>query len=92
LLYAAALHLLAGTLTGTIFKIRTLLMLCSLVFTEALILTLVHGQAAGLWALANLFILQIGYFAGLYGRSVLERTGYAPARGVRPGRRGYADR
>jgi hypothetical protein len=95
LLYAAALHLLAGALTGTIFKIRTLLILSGFVFLEAFALALVQDQAAGLWALANLVTIQIGYFAGVYGRGILERAGYAPEASAHDaGRhgRGYADR
>ncbi len=95
MLYAAALHLLAGALTGTLFKIRTLLLLSCFVFLEALILALLQNQTAGFWALANLVTIQIGYFAGVYGRGVLERAGYAAdasAPGAGSNGRGYADR
>jgi len=91
LLYAVALHLLAGTLTGTMFKIRTLSILSGAVLVEALILALVQGQMAGLSAMTNLVTIEIGYFAGVYGRAVLERAGYAPEASARSGR-GYADR
>jgi hypothetical protein len=78
LLYATILHLLAGAVTGSVFKVRTLLILLALVFVEAAILSIVHGSIAGLWMLANLVGVQVGYFAGLYVRSVFEHAGYLP--------------
>jgi hypothetical protein len=78
LLYAATLHLLAGAVTGSVFKIRTLLLLVGLVVVESIILALVHGGTFGLWALTNVAVVQIGYLAGVYGRAVLEQAGFAP--------------
>ena len=75
MLYAATLHLLAGAVTGLAFKVRTLSVLLTFVLFESLILSLAHGTNAGLWALANLVGLQVGYFAGMFGRGALERTG-----------------
>jgi len=77
LLYAAILHSLAGAVTGSVFKIRTLLLLLVVVLVEAAILAVVDTRAAGLWALINLVAMQVGYFAGILGRRTLEQAGYS---------------
>jgi len=84
LLYAATLHLLAGAVTGSVFKVRTLLVLLVLVFAESVILVITRGGAAGIWGVTNLIAVQVGYFAGMYGRAVLEQAGYRSS--VRPRR------
>jgi len=76
LLYATIFHLLAGTVTGSIFKVRTLLILLALVLIESVILAIVHGSIAGPWAVANLIGIQVGYLVGIYVRGVLEQAGY----------------
>lgn len=65
-------------MTGSVFKVRTLLILLALVIVESSILSVVHGSIAGLWALANLVGVQVGYFTGLYVRGVFEHAGYLP--------------
>ena len=77
MLYATIFHLLAGVVTGSVFKIRTLLLLLVLVLAESVILAFVHGNISGLWVVANLAGLQLGYVAGMYGRGVLEHAGHA---------------
>jgi len=84
LLYAATLHLLAGAVTGSVFKVRSLVVLLALVFAESVILVLTRGNAAGVWGIANLIAVQVGYFAGMYGRAILEQAGYRSS--VRPRR------
>ena len=76
MLYATILHLLAGAVTGSVFKVRTLFILLGLVVVEATILGIVHGNIAGLWALANLVGVQVGYLTGTYSRSVFEHAGH----------------
>jgi hypothetical protein len=76
LLYTAIFHLLAGTVTGSVFKVRTLLILLGLVLFESVILAIVHGSIAGPWAVANLIGVQAGYLLGVYVRGVLEHAGY----------------
>ena len=77
MLYAISLHLLAGALTGSLFRIRTLLILLGFVFVESVILVFVQGSIAGLETIANLIALQVGYFTGIYTRSVLEHAGFS---------------
>jgi len=76
LLYATIFHLLAGTMTGSVFKVRALFLLLGLVLFESVFLAVMLGSVAGLWALANLVGVQIGYVGGIYGRSILEQAGY----------------
>jgi hypothetical protein len=91
-LYAAALHLLAGAVSGSMFKIQTLVMLCGIVLAEAFVLALAHSPSVGLFALANLVTIQIGYLAGAYGYRILKRAGYTSGTSAREVRsRGYAD-
>jgi hypothetical protein len=77
LLYAIIFHLLAGAVTGSIFKVRTLLLVLSFVLVEFAILTLVQGGIAVLWAVASLIAVQIGFAAGMYARGLLEHAGYS---------------
>ena len=72
MLYAATLHLLAGALTGAIFKVRTLLVLLGLVAIEAAFVALSRGSSFGLMALLNIGVLQVGYFLGMFARAGLE--------------------
>jgi hypothetical protein len=86
LFYTVIFHSLAGAVTGSVFKVRTLLLLLIFVLIEAAILAVMDIRIAGFWALANVSMVQIGYVAGLYARGVLEQAGYLlpPARINRP--------
>jgi hypothetical protein len=77
LISVIALHFLAGSVAGSIFAVRTLLTLVALVLVECAGMTVALGLAVGGWLLASLVALQIGYLAGIYIRSVLERAGFA---------------
>ena len=77
MLYAAAFHFLAGAVTGSVFKARSLLLLLFLIAGEAGFLVFVDLRTAGLWALANLTIVQIGYLSGVLTRGVLAQAGYS---------------
>jgi len=76
LLYATLLHLLAGAVSGSVFKVWILLILLAVVFIESAILAHLHGSIAAGWAVANIVGVQVGYLFGIYGRAVLERAGY----------------
>ena len=77
MLYSITFHLLAGAVAGSVFKVRTLLVLLGVVLLEALILAFVLGGIAGLWGFASLIAVQAGYLAGIVARGVLEQTGYS---------------
>lgn len=74
---AIALHFLAGSVAGSIFAVRTLLILVALVLMECVGVALAWGISTGLASLASLVALQLGYLAGVYARSVLEHAGLA---------------
>jgi hypothetical protein len=77
LVYAAICHLLAGAVTGSLFKVRTLLILLSLVLAESAILIFVQGSIAWEWTLINLVAVEFGYLAGILSRHILELVGYS---------------
>jgi hypothetical protein len=78
-----AFHFLAGSVTGAIFDVRTLLTLVALVLIECVGVTIAWGLSTGLWSLGSLIAVQVGYLGGIYLRSVLEHAGIAEPN-VRP--------
>ena len=70
------LHLVAGMLAGAFFRVQTVLVLALLVLVEVFCGFVSGGVAASvLWAFGAVVMLQFGYLAGVYARSVLERSG-----------------
>jgi hypothetical protein len=82
LLYAMTFHFLAGAVAGSVFRLRTLLLLVVFVAIEAMVFTVVDIRAAAFWAATNIATIQVGYVAGIFGRRALEQAGYSlpPAR------------
>ena len=78
-----AFHFLAGSVTGAIFDVRTLLTLVALVLIECVGVTIAWDLSTGLWSLGSLIAVQVGYLGGIYLRSVLEHAGIAEPN-VRP--------
>ena len=72
-----ALHFVAGAVAGSMFTVRTLLVMVGFVLLECVTATVALGFAAGLWTVGGLVAVQIGYLAGIYLRSVLEYMGIA---------------
>ena len=77
MLYAAVFHFLAGVVTGSVFKIRTLLALLIVIFSEVVVLVAMASELAAVWAIGNLLAIQMGYCAGIYLRSLAEEAGYS---------------
>ena len=77
-----ALHFVAGAVAGSMFTVRTLLALVGFVVVECVAATVALGSTAGLYSVGGLVAVQIGYLAGIFLRSVLERVGIAQP--VRP--------
>jgi hypothetical protein len=77
LIAVVAFHFLAGSVTGSIFAVRTLLTLVALVLIECVGVTIAWGVSMGLWSLGSLLAIQMGYLGGMYFRSVLEHVGIA---------------
>lgn len=77
MLYATVFHSLAGMVTGSVFKARTLLLLLGIVLVESIVLAISDIRAAGLWALVNLSAVQFSYIAGVFARAVFDQGGFA---------------
>ena len=73
MLYATIFHSLAGAVTGSVFKIRTLLLLLAFILIEAAMLSAVDVRVAAWWALVNVISVQFSYLAGIFARRTLER-------------------
>lgn len=76
MLYAAAIHLLAGAVTGSVFKVQMLLLWLFVIAAEAAILSATNLSTAALWASANLSSIEAGYVLGLFSRKIMEEAGY----------------
>jgi hypothetical protein len=74
LLFATILHTLAGAVTGSIFKIQTILALLCLVVIESIIFSFFQGGTAALWAFANVIGIEFGYLVGLFARGYVEHV------------------
>jgi hypothetical protein len=70
-----AIHLLAGFLTGSIFRVGALLGLVIIVLIECAATAAMSGIQAGGWLLTSLVAVQMGYLGGVYVRSVLKKVG-----------------
>jgi|tagenome__1003787_1003787.scaffolds.fasta_scaffold20124741_1 hypothetical protein len=71
-------HLFAGALAGGFFRVQTLVALALLVLVEVIWGLAANGVAAVfLWAFAAETVLQLGYLAGIYARSVVARSDLA---------------
>ena len=75
--YAIILHSLAGIVTGSLFKARTLLFALTVVVFETVIVSAAGVHVAAAWLLTNLVAIQLGYFAGMLARWSAERAGYS---------------
>jgi hypothetical protein len=77
LISVLAFHFLAGSITGSLFAVRTLLILVALVLLECVGVAIAWGISVGFWFLGSLIAVQVGYLGGIYCRSVLEHMGIA---------------
>jgi len=76
LLYAATIHLLAGAVTGSVFKVQMLLLWVFVIAAEAAILSAANLSTAAVWASVNLSSIEAGYLLGLFSRKIMEEAGY----------------
>jgi len=76
LLYAATIHLLAGAVTGSVFKVQMLLLWLFVIAAEAAILSVTNLSTAAVWASVNLSSIEAGYLLGLFSRKIMEEAGY----------------
>lgn len=67
---------IAGLVVGSLFGVRTLLILALAVFVEVGASVVLLGASTGLiWLLVSQVALQLGYLGGMCLRSILERAG-----------------
>jgi hypothetical protein len=76
LLYANLFHLLAGMVTGAVFRVHALLLLLAFIILESVLLGLAHNRLVCLWALGGMTAVELGYVAGICSRWALEQAGY----------------
>jgi hypothetical protein len=76
LLYATIFNVLAGALTGSIFKVQFLLLILIVIVVESILLATVQGSSGVAWAFANIVGVEVSYFAGICVRIGLEHAGY----------------
>ena len=76
MLYAATIHLLAGAVTGSVFKVQMLLLWMFVIAAEAAILSVTNLSTAALCASANLSSIEAGYLLGVFVRKIMEQTGH----------------
>lgn len=77
LLYAFILHLVAGLVTGSTFKIKTLLLIMCCVAVELVGAACFHNGHFAMGVLANIMAIQVGYAGGLLTRVAIERSLYS---------------
>ncbi len=73
--YSVLLHLIAGTIAGTVFTVWILIVSLAFAAFEILVLGLTYGPRAAFGAVLGGVALQMGYLAGIYGRDGYERVG-----------------
>jgi hypothetical protein len=65
----------AGVITGTLFGVKTLMLVALLLFLEVIALAWTNGAGSALfWLLCTETVLQFGYLAGVFLRSIIERS------------------
>jgi hypothetical protein len=69
-------HSVAGVVAGSVFKVRTLLPILSIVLVESAVLTACGFELAAAWGLANIVCIQVGYFGGMCLRGALDQAGH----------------
>lgn len=72
LISVIALHLVAGTVAGSIFTVRALFVLVGVILAECVAAAGWIGSGAALCCVGSLVAVQVGYLAGIFLRAVLE--------------------
>lgn len=71
------IHFVAGVVAGSIFAVRTLILLVAIATAGCIGLLLARGAEAALWGIVGLVMLQVGYVCGIAARGMLEVWGVA---------------
>ena len=68
--------MLAGAVTGSIFKVQFLLLILIVVVFESILFAIGQGSIGVAWAFANIVGVEVGYFIGICVLTGLEHAGY----------------
>jgi len=74
LIYALVLHLIAGLIAGSVFKVRTLALMLCCVVVEFMVATAFWNGNLAVAVIASLAVVQVGYAGGLLTRFMIERS------------------
>lgn len=79
MLTSVVLHVAAGIIAGSLFTIPTLMILLLVLLGEMIAAAVLYGGMAMVGPVLGIIAVQTGYLAGIYARSLLERSGHARA-------------
>ena len=68
--------MLAGAVTGSIFKVQFLLLILIVVVFESILFAIGQGSIGVAWAFANIVGVEVGYFIGICVLAGLAHAGY----------------
>ena len=74
MIYALVLHLIAGLIAGSVFKVRTLALMLCCVVVEFMVATAFWNGYLAVAVIASLAVVQVGYAGGLLTRFMIERS------------------
>lgn len=74
MIYALVLHLIAGLIAGSVFKVRTLALMLCCVVVEFMVATAFWNGNLAVAVIASLAVVQVGYAGGLLTRFMIERS------------------
>ena len=77
MLYALVLLSLAGVVTGSLFRVQSLVLLLAIALIEFIALPFAGIPIDGTWIVINITAIQLGYLAGLSARWSFEQAGYS---------------
>lgn len=72
--YSLVLHLIAGLIAGSVFKVRTLVLMLCCIIVELMIATAFWNGNFAVAVFASLAVVQAGYVGGLLTRFMIERS------------------
>lgn len=74
-----ALHFVAGMVAGSVFAVRTLVLLVGIVLIECMAVASMIGLGAALYSAGGVVAIQVGYLLGIVLRAALERDVAPPS-------------
>lgn len=84
MLYAVLFHSIAGAVAGSIFRVRILLVLSTVVFIEAIVTAFINFRTAEQLIVINLIAVQGAYLVGIFIRGGLDGAGNAMPSTTKP--------